>query len=324
MLNSKKFYQLAKEVLEIEAEAVLALCSRIDDKFLKACEYLLACEGRIVVTGMGKSSHVASKIAATLSSTGSPAFFVHPGEASHGDIGVLGPKDVVLAISYSGNTQEILAILPAIKRLQLPLIALTGSPNSTLAHEATVHIDVSVAKEACPIGLAPTASTTAALAMGDALAVTLIEARGFTAEDFALSHPGGILGKKLLLQVGDLMHTGKEIPMISDESTLNEALLEMTRKHLGMTLVVDLKDAPVGVFTDGDLRRVFEKSCDLREIKIQNVMIKKYKTIRENALALDALRLMEKHAITSLVVLKQDGNLAGVVHMHDILRAGLS
>jgi arabinose-5-phosphate isomerase len=323
MLNKEKIYALAREVINTEAQAVLALLERIDENFLKACEKLLRCEGRIVVMGMGKPSHIASKIAATLASTGSPAFFVHPGEASHGDIGVVMSKDVVLAISNSGNTPEILAILPTIKQRGVKLIALTGNPNSTLAKEADVHIDVSVVKEACPMGLAPTSSTTAALVMGDALAVALLEARGFTAEDFALSHPGGVLGKRLLLKVDDVMRTGEAIPKVKQDVTLDAALMEMTQKRLGMTTVVDNNDQLIGIFTDGDLRRTLEKRFDVHTTKIIDVMTRNSKTIPPGILAIHALQQMEEHAITVLLVVNQVNNVLGIVHMHDLLKAGV-
>lgn len=323
MFNSAKILSLAHEAINLEAQAILDLNKKIDLNFVKACEYLLACKGRIVVTGMGKPSHIGNKIAATLASTGSPAFFMHPGEASHGDIGVLVDTDVVLAISNSGNTPEILNILPVIKRLRIPLIALTGNPNSILAKEATVNLDVSVAKEACPIGLAPTSSTTAALVMGDALAIALLDARGFTSHDFALSHPGGTLGKRLTLKVVDIMHQGKEIPKVHEDTTLNDALIEMTDKRLGMTSVVDVNDTLIGIFTDGDLRRALEKRVDINTTKISEIMTKNSKTILASTLAFDALKFMEEYAITVLPVLDNQNLLVGILHMHDVLRAGL-
>jgi len=323
MIDQVKTLALAHETINLESQAVSALHERIGDNFISACKYLFACKGRIVVIGMGKSSHIGSKIAATLASTGSPSFFVHPGEASHGDIGVLMKQDVVLAISYSGNTAEILTILPVIKKLNLPLITLTGNPASILAQEATVNLDVSVAKEACPIGLAPTSSTTTALVMGDALAVSLLAARGFTLNDFARSHPGGMLGKRLTLQVKDLMHHGEAIPKIEAHKTLNEALLEMTKKRLGMTNVVDKHNKLLGVFTDGDLRRVLAKHINIHNTEIQDVMTKNSKTIRWETLAIDALKFMEQHTITALPVVDPDNVLLGVIHMHDILRVGL-
>jgi len=312
---------LGRAVIETEAAAVNALAQRIDDNFVKACHYILECSGRVVVLGMGKSGHVGSKIAATLASTGSPAFFVHPGEASHGDLGMITSKDVVLALSNSGETDELLTILPLIKRLGVPLIAFTGNPCSTLAREASVNIDVSVAQEACPLGLAPTSSTTAALAMGDALAIALLEVRGFTAEDFALSHPGGTLGRRLLLLVSDIMHTGNQIPKVREGAALTEALLEISKKGLGMTAIVDAQDRLVGLFTDGDLRRTLDHGIDVRATRISQVMTRGCKTIAPDHLAAEALQLMEKHKINGLLVVDRDNRLAGAFNMHDLLRA---
>jgi arabinose-5-phosphate isomerase len=283
---------------------------------------MLKCEGRIVVIGMGKSGHIGSKIAATLASTGSPAFFVHPGEASHGDLGMITAKDVVLALSNSGETEEILTILPLIKRSTVPLITLTGNRTSTLAMAATVNIDVSVEKEACPLGLAPTSSTTAALVMGDALAIALLEAKGFSAEDFARSHPGGRLGRRLLLLVRDIMHTGEEIPIVPITATLRDALLEMTRKGLGMTAIVENGRHVRGIFTDGDLRRAFDdKRVDIHSTMITEVMTASCKTVAADCLAVDALSLMQSHKITVLLVIEGQQSLIGVLHMHDLLRA---
>ncbi len=314
---------LGRRVIEIERDAVAALLPRIDGAFARACTMLLACKGRVVVIGMGKSGHVGSKIAATLASTGTPSFFVHPGEASHGDLGMIVRDDAVLALSNSGETSEILTILPLIKRMGVPLVAMTGKPASTLAKAADVHLDVSVAVEACPMNLAPTASTTATLVMGDALAVALLEARGFTPEDFAMSHPGGMLGRRLLLKVGDLMHTGERIPKVSPEANLSSALLEMTRKGLGMTAVVDADGHALGLFTDGDLRRVIDANLDVRLAGITEVMTAGGKSISADQLAAEAVHLMEKHKITVLMVLGQDRRLEGVLHMHDLLRAGV-
>jgi arabinose-5-phosphate isomerase len=314
---------LGRRVIEIERDAVAALLPRIDGAFARACTTLLACKGRVVVIGMGKSGHVGSKIAATLASTGTPSFFVHPGEASHGDLGMIVREDAVLAISNSGETSEILTILPLIKRMGVPLVALTGKPLSTLAKAADVHIDVSVAVEACPMNLAPTASTTATLVMGDALAVALLEARGFTPEDFAMSHPGGVLGRRLLLKVGDLMHTGDRIPKVSPDVNLSAALLEMTRKGLGMTAVVDAEGHALGLFTDGDLRRVIDANLDVRRAGITEVMTRGGRSIGADHLAAEAVHLMEKHMITALMVLGEDRKLEGVLHMHDLLRAGV-
>lgn len=321
--HSARLKELATAVLETEAQAVQALISRVDAGFVQACDYMLACEGRIVVTGMGKSGHIGDKIAATLASTGSPAFFVHPGEASHGDLGMITRSDVVLALSNSGETEELVTILPLIKRLGVPLIAMTGNPGSTMAREASVHIDVSVAKEACPLGLAPTASTTAALAMGDALAVALLEARGFTAEDFARSHPGGRLGRRLLLHVEDLMHRDEQIPRVTAQTPLREALLEMTRKGLGFTAVVDAEDRVIGVYTDGDLRRTLDRGLDIHATAISDVMTPGCKTIAPGALAVEALKMMEDHKVNAFPVVDGEGRLAGALNMHDLLRSGV-
>lgn len=321
--HSDRLKDLALAVIDTEAQAVRAMADRIDANFVRACDFMLACRGRIVVTGMGKSGHIGDKLAATLASTGSPAFFVHPGEASHGDLGMITPQDVVLALSNSGETEEVVTILPIIKRLGIPLIALTGNPDSTLAREATVHIDVSVEKEACPLGLAPTASTTAALAMGDALAVALLEARGFTAEDFARSHPGGRLGRRLLLHVEDVMHKGDSVPSVTENTMLSEALMEVTRKGLGMTAVVDRSGHVVGVFTDGDLRRTLDRSIDVHKTWVKDVMTHNCKTARPEMLAVEVLKLMEDHKISSLPVVDDGDRLVGAVNMHDLLRAGV-
>ncbi len=319
----RKLRELGLAVLRTEAEAVQGLMARIDHNFVRACEYMLACRGRIVVTGMGKSGHIANKIAATLASTGSPAFFVHPGEASHGDLGMITGGDVVLALSNSGETGEIITILPIIKRLGVPLVAMTGNPESTLAKEADVNIDVSVDKEACPLGLAPTASTTASLAMGDALAVALLEARGFTELDFARSHPGGSLGRRLLLHVADIMHQGEKIPRVSKEATISEALVEMTAKGLGMTAVADESGAISGIFTDGDLRRTLDKGVDLHNTPVTEVMTPGGVTTRPDRLAAEALKLMEENKINALLVVDDANRLTGALNMHDLLRAGV-
>jgi arabinose-5-phosphate isomerase len=318
--SADKLRALGLAVIQTENQAIATLADRIGDAFVQACEFMLKSQGRIVVIGMGKSGHIGSKIAATLASTGSPAFFVHPGEASHGDLGMITPKDVVLALSNSGETEEILVILPLIKRLCLPLISLTGNKHSTLAKAATVNIDVSVEKEACPLGLAPTSSTTAALVMGDALAIALLEAKGFSAEDFARSHPGGKLGRRLLLLVGDIMHTGDEMPIIPATATLRDALVEMTRKNLGMTTIVDKGRHVLGIFTDGDLRRALDKQVDIHST-ITDVMTTSSKTITANCLAVDALTLMQTYQITVLLVVDTEQTLIGVLHMHDLLRA---
>lgn len=320
---SNKLRALGLAVIDTETKAVAALLNRIDDAFVHACELMLKCEGRIVVTGMGKSGHIGGKIAATLASTGSPAFFVHPGEASHGDLGMITTKDVVLALSNSGETEEILKILPLIKRLGVPFITLSGNRHSTLVKAATINIDVSVEKEACPLGLAPTSSTTAALVMGDALAIALLEAKGFKAEDFARSHPGGRLGRRLLLLTRDIMHTGEEIPTVPVTATLGDALLEMTRKGLGMTAVVENGQQIRGIFTDGDLRRALEKQIDIHSTIITAVMTTSCKTVLVDCLAVEALSTMQAHKITALLVVDAVPTLVGVLHMHDLLRAGV-
>lgn len=315
--------RLGRAVIETEASAVAALAARLDDAFVAACRHMLACDGRIVVLGMGKSGHIGGKIAATLASTGSPAFFVHPGEASHGDLGMITPRDVVLAISNSGETEELLTILPIIKRLGVPLIAMTGRRDSTLAREADVHLDISVAMEACPLGLAPTSSTTAALAMGDALAIALLESRGFTAEDFARSHPAGRLGRRLLLHVDDVMHQGERLPWVGLGTSLLDTLEEISRKGLGMSAVLAPDGTLAGVFTDGDLRRALDHGIDVHRTRIDAVMTRECATITSGALAVEAVRLMESRAINGLLVIDTEGRLIGALNMHDLLRAGV-
>lgn len=322
-IDPDRYIASARRVLEIERDAVAALMPRADADFARACALLMACRGRVIVTGMGKSGHIGGKIAATLASTGTPAFFVHPGEASHGDLGMITREDAVIAISFSGETAEVLTILPLIKRLGVTLVGISGKPASTLARASDVHLDVSVAKEACPLNLAPTASTTATLAMGDALAVALLEARGFTADDFALSHPGGSLGRRLLLKVSDIMHTGARIPKVAPDVTLSAALLEMTRKGLGLTAIVDAEDRVLGVFTDGDLRRVLDANLDVRRASVAEAMTPGGRSISADQLAAEAVNLMEKHKITQLLVVDDERRLQGVVHMHDLLRAGV-
>lgn len=320
-ISPDKFIALGKAVIETEQAALTELIDRIDDKFVAACNILLQCEGRVVVIGMGKSGHIGNKIAATLASTGTPAFFVHPGEASHGDLGMITNKDVVMVLSNSGETDEVVALLPVIKRLNTPMIALTGRPGSTLANTATVNIDVSVSKEACPLGLAPTSSTTATLAMGDAISIALLEARGFNENDFALSHPGGTLGRRLLLHVSDIMHTDGEIPKVSESALLSDALIEMTQKGLGVTTIVDGNDNILGIFTDGDLRRTLDSKIDINTCLVKDVMTKNGKNIKANSLAASALALMEKHSINALVVVDEQEKLTGILNMHDLLRA---
>lgn len=323
--HDTSFGESALRTIRIEAEAVSHLANGINGDFSQACELLLGCKGRIVVTGMGKSGHIARKIAATLASTGSPAFFVHPGEASHGDMGMITASDVVIALSNSGNTAEVVTLIPLIKRLGIPLISLTGGPKSTLAQSATINLDVSVKQEACPLDLAPTSSTTVALVMGDALAIALLEARGFTAEDFAFSHPGGALGRKLLLKVADIMHQGARIPSVKLGTPLTEALLEITAKGLGMTTVIDEKGNLAGVFTDGDLRRSLENKVDIHHCSIGERISKHCTTISANILAAEALNIMEEKSITALVVIGEDKKtVVGVVHLHDILKAGVA
>lgn len=321
--EADKLKTLGLAVINTEIEAISDLRNRIDDTFVQACHYLLACKGRIVVIGMGKSGHIGGKIAATLASTGSPAFFVHPGEASHGDLGMITEHDVVIALSNSGETSEILTILPLIKRLGVPLIALTGKPHSTLAMCADTHINVSVSKEACPHGLAPTSSTTAALVMGDALAISLLEAKGFTAEDFALSHPGGNLGRRLLLRVNDIMHTGDAIPQVSNTALISDALVEMTNKGLGMTAVITQDGQIAGIFTDGDLRRVIAQRIDVHTTKLAEFMTINCKKGRADMLAAEVLSLMQRHKINALLITDNQEQLVGAINMHDLLRAGV-
>jgi arabinose-5-phosphate isomerase len=319
----RDFRRRAQRVLAIEAAAVAALGDRLDAGFDRACELCLACQGRVVVTGMGKSGHVAGKIAATLASTGTPAFFVHPGEASHGDLGMITATDLVIAISNSGETDELVTILPLLKRLGVPLITLTGAPRSTLAEAATVVLDIAVREEACPLNLAPTASTTAALAMGDALAVALLESRGFTREDFARAHPGGTLGRRLLLRVEDLMHRGDAMPCVGPDTPLAAGLVEMSRKGLGMTAVVGADGRLAGIFTDGDLRRALDRSVDIHATPMAAVMTARCRTIGPHALAAEAVRILEQYKINALVVVDDGGAPVGALNIHDLLRAGV-
>ncbi len=312
-----------RRVLATEAEAVAALAERLGEEFGTACRLLLDCRGRTVVTGMGKSGHVGRKIASTLASTGSPSFFLHPAEASHGDIGMITGGDVVIALSNSGETAELLTILPLIKRLGVPLVALTGNRASTLSRYATVTLDVSVPAEACPLNLAPTASTTAALAMGDALAVAVLEARGFTEQDFARSHPAGSLGRRLLMHVDEVMRSGKELPAVGPGTLLSAGLLEMSRKGLGMTTVVDDDGRVLGIFTDGDLRRTLDRQVDIHSTTMREVMTAGGKVARPRMLAAEAVRLMEEHRITALPVVDDEGRLVGALNVHDLLRAGV-
>jgi arabinose-5-phosphate isomerase len=322
-LTDDALLELGRQALLTEAQAVSALVPRLDRSFALACRLCLDCKGRVIVTGMGKSGHIASKIAATLSSTGSPAFFLHPAEASHGDIGVITRQDVVLAISNSGETAEIVILVPHIRRLGVALITMTGNADSTLARAATVNLDVSVPAEACPLNLAPTASTTATLAMGDAIAVALLKHRGFTEEDFARSHPGGSLGRRLLLHVEDVMRRGKDVPKVSAHTPLAQGLVEMSRKGLGMTAIVDADGHLLGIFTDGDLRRSFDRQVDVHATRMDEVMTRGGKAIGPKALAAEAVHLMEEHRITALPVVDADGILVGALNVHDLLRAGV-
>jgi len=322
--GSISFAASAQRTIRMEAEAVAALEARIGENFTRACEVLLDVKGRIIVTGMGKSGHIATKIAATLASTGSPAFFVHPGEASHGDMGMITAEDAVIALSNSGAVAEITTLLPLLKRLGVPLVSMTGNDSSPLAAASDVHLNTGVETEACPLDLAPTSSTTTALVMGDALAIALLEARGFTADDFAFSHPGGTLGRKLLLKVGDVMSSGDNIPRVAGDTVLSDALLEISAKGLGMTTVLDSSGALAGVFTDGDLRRALDHRIDINATTIGELMSKSAKRAGREMLAAEALRIMEENEISSLVVLTDTGELEGVVHLKDLLHAGIA
>ena len=323
-MTKHAYIELGLAVLRTEADAISALATRLDDDFSRACDLILNCKGRIVVTGMGKSGHIGNKIAATLASTGTPAFFMHSGEASHGDLGMITAQDLVIALSNSGETSEITLLLPLLKRLGIPLLALTGKPGSTLARSADIHLDVSVSREACPLGLAPTSSTTATLAMGDALAVAVLEARGFTEQDFALSHPGGNLGRRLLLRVSDIMHTGDAIPLVNSDATLKETLLEMTAKGLGMAGVVDAESGRlVGIYTDGDLRRTFERMPDIETALVRDFMTADCVTIDAERIASEALKIMHDKKINALMVVDDEHSVQGALNMHDLLRAGV-
>jgi arabinose-5-phosphate isomerase len=319
--NSASALELARKVLAIEADAIAGLISRLDERFLDAVGLILACRGRVVVSGVGKSGHIARKIASTLASTGTPAFFVHAAEAAHGDLGMITRDDVMLALSNSGQSEELLTIIPMIKRRGAKLIALTGNTDSALAGEADVHLDARVAQEACPLNLAPTASTTAALALGDALAIALLDARGFNEKDFARAHPGGALGRKLLTHVSDVMRTGNDAPRVSDNSSFSDALVEISRKGMGMTAILDSGGKVVGIFTDGDLRRTLERKPDIRSLKIAEVMTRNPRTIAPRKLAAEAVELMERHKINQLLVVTDAGELAGALNMHDLFRA---
>ena len=322
-MNDAQLIQAAKEVIALEAQAVNGLLAKLDDNFVQACHIIAACKGRVVVTGMGKSGHIAGKIAATLASTGTPAFFVHPGEASHGDLGMITRQDVVLALSNSGETAEILTLLPIIKRLAVPMIAMTGRTGSTLGKFSSAHLSNAVEQEACSLGLAPTASTTAALVMGDALAVTLMTLRGFTRDDFALSHPGGSLGRRLLLMVRDIMHTGEQLPIVQQDASIMDALVEMTAKKLGMTAVVDQQGQLAGIFTDGDVRRLLEKTIDIKQTSLLEVMTVNCQVIDQDVLAAEAMQVMEQKKINALIVVDADKQVTGALNMHDLIHAGI-
>ncbi|MFL1503361.1 KpsF/GutQ family sugar-phosphate isomerase [Pseudomonas sp. O64] len=323
MSQSSDLIQSAQRTIRLELEAVEGLLAHIDADFVRACEMILASKGRVVVVGMGKSGHVGNKIAATLASTGTTAFFVHPAEASHGDMGMITKDDIILALSNSGSTNEIVTLLPLIKRLGIQMISITGNPDSTLAKAAEVNLNVHVDHEACPLNLAPTSSTTAALVMGDALAVALLESRGFTAEDFAFSHPGGALGRRLLLKVENVMHSGDELPHVPRGTLLKDALMEMTLKRLGMTVILESDGRLAGVFTDGDLRRTLDRNLDIQTATIDEVMTPRGKTARPEMLAAEALKIMEDHKILALVVVDGDDHAVGALNMHDLLRAGV-
>ena len=322
-MTKELFITLGRAVIKTESEAISDLEERINLDFAEACKLCFNCKGRIVVTGMGKSGHIGGKIAATLASTGSPAFFVHPGEASHGDLGMITPTDVVLAISNSGETNEIMTIVPLLKRLKVPLVSMTGNPQSTLAKEANVNLDISVKQEACPLGLAPTSSTTATLVMGDALAIALLEARGFTEEDFARSHPGGQLGRRLLLYVRDVMHSGDKLPIVKQTASLRDALLEMSGKTLGMTAIVDDDNTLKGIYTDGDLRRTLEQGVDVYKASIKDVMTTDPVTTSPDKLAAEAVQLMQSKKINGLFAIDDKGHVLGALNMHDLLREGI-
>lgn len=323
-MTKPTFIKSALRTITMERDAVSLLLDRIDSDFERACEILLACKGRVVVTGMGKSGHIGTKIAATLASTGTPAMFVHPAEASHGDLGMITPQDVVIAMSNSGNTVEVVTLLPLLKRMNSPLISMTGNAESTLAKAADVNLNTGVEVEACPLDLAPTSSTTVSLVLGDALAIALLEARGFSAEDFAFSHPGGALGRRLLLKVEHVMHSGGDIPRVGPDTMLSKALLEMTTKGLGMTTVVDSDNKLLGMFTDGDLRRTLDHNLDVHRTVIKDVMTEKCKTVTADMLAAEALAIMDAMKISVLAVIDAQNHPVGAVHLHDLLKAGVA
>lgn len=322
MSTAFDYCEIGRKVIEIEADALKGLTHYINGSFTEACQLISECNGKVIVMGMGKSGHIGNKMAATLASTGTPSFFVHPGEASHGDLGMIEKGDVVLAISNSGEASEILALLPVIKRLGIPLISMTGKPESSMAKLSQIHLQITVNQEACPLNLAPTSSTTATLAMGDALAIALMEARGFTADDFALSHPGGALGRKLLLRISDIMHTGERLPVVSEQALIKDALLEVSRKGLGMTAIIDKDQQLLGIFTDGDLRRLLDNRVDIHSTVIGEVMTRNPATIRADVLAAEGLKLMEDRKISGILV-TDNGVLVGALNMHDLLKAGV-
>lgn len=322
-LASHPFLDWGREVLQIEQDALAHLQQQLDEQFTLACQRILACSGRIVVTGIGKSGHIAKKIAATLASTGTPAFFVHPAEASHGDLGMITANDIVVGLSHSGETQELISLLPVIKRIGAQLIGISRNPQSTLARYSDLHLKVDVPREACPLNLAPTSSTTAMLVLGDALAIALLQARDFTAEDFALSHPGGSLGKRLLLTLGNIMHKGDELPLVHEGDSVRDALEEMSHKSLGMTAVVDAQQRLTGLFTDGDLRRILEQPLDIHQTKIEDVMTRSPHTAGPAMLAAEALKMMEQKRINGLIIVDPEQHPIGAMNMHDLLRAGV-
>ncbi|WP_415904228.1 KpsF/GutQ family sugar-phosphate isomerase [Neptuniibacter sp. QD48_55] len=322
-MSQPDFLSSARRTIQLEAEAVSDLVSHLDENFIRACELMFQCTGRIIVTGMGKSGHIGKKIAATLASTGSPSFFVHPGEASHGDLGMITSNDVVIALSNSGETAEVVTIIPLLKRMKAPLISITANADSTLSTASDANLHIGVEKEACPLGLAPTSSTTTQLVLGDALAIALLEARGFSAEDFAFSHPGGSLGRKLLLKVSDIMHADQDVPEVESGTLLQEALLEVTRKRLGMTTIVDKDGKLLGIFTDGDLRRALDQNVDLKTTAIDNVMTRKGTTVNSEALAAECLQIMEAKKINALIVTDESNRPIGALNMHDLLKAGV-
>jgi len=322
-MTATDFLASARRTLQLEIAALEEVSQHLDADFSQACDLILNCSGRVVVTGMGKSGHIANKIAATLASTGTPAFFMHPGEASHGDLGMVTRSDLVVALSNSGETQEVTSLLPQLKRLGIPVVSITGAPASTLAREASVHLNASITREACPLNLAPTSSTTAALVLGDALAIALLEARGFGPDDFARSHPGGSLGRRLLLRVADVMHKGDAIPQVKSSASLREALLEMTRKGLGFTCILDEQEELLGVYTDGDLRRTLDQQANLHDLQVAQLMTRGGKSIHPEALAAEAVHLMEQNEITALPVTNDRGQVVGALNMHDLLKAGV-